>query len=152
MKSSIKTPILNIVKETVKKVKKDKLSKIGIIGTKATIKLGLYEEELRLLGIDTINPTLKEQETLTKIIVNILKGDKNKEDIKKIKKIFQRFKKEKAEGIILGCTEFPLLIKQKDTNIKLFDTIKILAKSVVECNVSQPSKRIKTPSTSRRIR
>lgn len=128
---AVKIPVLSIIKETINKAKELKLSKVGIIGTKATINFGLYQKELDKNKISYILPEKEEMNILTKIIINIMAGKKTKEDLKKIKKIIQTMKNKGAEAVIIGCTDLPLLVKQENFDILLLDTIKILAEATV---------------------
>lgn len=137
MKSSIKIPLYSILVETAKKIKALKINKVGIIGTENTLKYKLYDLILKKYGIYFIKPNKKEEKVLTKIILNILKGKKLTKDKQKIIKIINNMQKAGAKGIILGCTELPLLINQKDAKIKLFDSLKILAESTIKYSIKK---------------
>ena len=54
------------------------------------------------------------------------------ESKKEYKKIIDKFKSQGVQGVILGCTEIPLLIKPEDSSIEIFDTTMIHAKAAVE--------------------
>jgi len=83
--------------------------------------------------IDVIIPDEDEQETINEIIYNELcKGTINENSKAKYIEVINRMIKKGADGIILGCTEIGLLIKQKDLAVKVFDTTIIHVKKAVE--------------------
>ena len=124
---------ISIVRETVKKAKEYGYRKVGLFGTKLTLKIGIYQSLLKKCGIEFILPTEKERDEITKIILNILAGKKLPTDKLILEKIAARMTKEGAESIILGCTELPLLFK--NSNIRTIDTIQVLTEALVrECN------------------
>ena len=124
---------ISIVKETVKKVNEYEYRKIGLLGTRLTLKTGVYQSLLKKEGIDFILPTEKEREEITKIILNILAGKKLPADKLVLEKITIGMIENGAESVILGCTELPLLFK--NSNIRTIDTIQVLTEALVrECN------------------
>jgi len=84
-------------------------------------------------GIDVVIPDRKEREIVHNVIYKELISGIIKDDSKeKFKKIINNLKKNGAEGVILGCTEIPLLIKDEDSVIPVFDTTMIHAKKAVD--------------------
>ena len=84
-------------------------------------------------GIKVILPVDEEREILHSIISNELCSGIMKQDSKeKIKKIMEGLIRRGAKGIILGCTELPLIIKQEDVDVLIFDTTRIHAISAIE--------------------
>ena len=83
--------------------------------------------------MDVIIPNEPDREFINNVVYNELCfGIINQASKEEFKGIITRLEEEGAQGIILGCTEIPLLIKQDDANIPLFDTTKIHAKAAVE--------------------
>ena len=64
--------------------------------------------------------------------MNFLKKYLNRKQRQRFLEIINDLEQKGAQGIVLGCTEIPLLIKQEDTHLPVFDTLKIHAKAVVE--------------------
>ena len=84
-------------------------------------------------GIDVIIPDKDEREIVHNVIYNELcKGEINEASKEKYIEIISNLVANGAEGVVLGCTEIPLLIKQEDVEIKVFDTTTIHAVSAVE--------------------
>ncbi len=126
-----KIPIYNIIEETTKEIKSCKLSKIGVLATKTTIKTKLYKKMFNKYKIKLLLSNKNEMDLTNKIILNVLEGKKSRNDKKLILKVISNLKEKAAEAIVLGCTELPLLIKQKDVDLPIFDTIKVLAEFTI---------------------
>ncbi len=134
MQKSVKIPILHIVDATAEKIKEMGIKKVGLLGTKYTMEEDFYKGRLsKKHGIEVIVPDEKERQAVHNVIYNELcVGNINETSREQFKKITANLAKNGAQGIILGCTEIPLLIKQKDCAIPLFDTTEIHAKAAVE--------------------
>lgn len=130
-KEAVRIPFYSIVQETAKKVDSKKFKIVGIVGTEALLKSGLYDNILGECGIKLVKPDRNDRKILTRVILRILKGKKLVTDKAELVRMIKRLQVRGAEGIILGCTELPLIIQQEDANVMLFDTIKILAESAV---------------------
>lgn len=129
----VSIPFLHIADMTADEILKEGVSSVGLLGTKYTMSEDFYKSKLIARGINVIVPDEKEQNTINEIIYNelckgVIKNSSRKEYIKAIDKMV----KNGAQGIILGCTEIGLLIKQKDISTKVFDTTIIHAKKAVE--------------------
>ena len=99
---------------------------IGLVGTKYTMEMDFYKKRLNEENIQVLTPNAKEREFIHHIITQeLLKGIFREESKKPFLQIMSRLHLQGAEGIILGCTEIPLLIKQQDTELTLFDTLLI---------------------------
>lgn len=117
-----------------KKLLKKGLQKVGLLGTKFTMEEDFYKKVLKeKYNIDVVIPDEKEREIIHDIIFQELcKGVINEVSKEKYKKIIYNLVLKGAEGVVLGCTEIPLLLKQEDVNIPIFDTTTIHAISAVE--------------------
>jgi len=85
------------------------------------------------MGIDCVVPDLPDRDYIHDVIMNeLLKSEFKDESRQKFIDIMQGLVGKGAEGVILGCTEIPLLVKQEDTEIPLFDTLHIHASAIVD--------------------
>ncbi|MCA5013171.1 MULTISPECIES: aspartate/glutamate racemase family protein [unclassified Enterococcus] len=126
----ISIPLLHIAEETRKVIEKDKISKIALLGTKYTMTQDFYKEKLIEHGIEVMVPTKDDVEFVNQVIYEELcLGKIRKESKERYVAIIDQLAEQGAQGVILGCTEIGLLIKQEDTKVKLFDTTKIHAES-----------------------
>ena len=134
IQNKISITILHIVDVTAKKIKEKKLKRVGLLGTKYTMREEFYINRIQeKFGIEIIVPTKNEQEYMHDVIIEELaKEIINPNSKKKYIEICNNLILKGVEGIILGCTEIPLLINEDDFNIPIFDTTKIHAEAAVE--------------------
>ena len=134
IQKSIKIPILHIVDVTAEKIIERGLKKVGLLGTKLTMEKQFYKKRLKeKFNIDILVPETKEREIIQDIIFNELTHEIIKQSSKQMFiKIINNLFSKGAEGIILGCTEIPLLIKKSDLDTPVFDTTTIHARAAVE--------------------
>jgi aspartate racemase len=134
IQDNIKIPILNIIDVTAEKIIEEKMKIVGLLGTKYTMEEDFYKNRMKeKFNIDIIIPDKNEREIINNIIYKELSSGKIKSDSKEdLIKIINKLIRNKAGGIILGCTEIPLLINQNDLNHKIFNTTLIHAKAAVE--------------------
>jgi aspartate racemase len=137
VENSINIPLIHIADATGEKIVEKNIKKVGLLGTKCTMSEDFYKKRLKdKYGIETIVPNNNDQEIIDYIICeeltfNIIKKSSKQKYLRIIKKLISNG----ADGIILGCTEIPLLIKISDIDIPVFDTTKIHAKKAVECSL-----------------
>ena len=133
LQQQINVPLIHIGTATALEIKKQGLSKVGLLGTKTTMESAFYKEKLNEHGITVIVPELKYRDYIQSVIFNELFFLKLKtESRNRFLEIINYLKTKGAEGIILGCTEIPLLIKQEHTDIPLFDTLEIHCDAIVD--------------------
>lgn len=132
VQASLSIPLLHIAEVTGNKAKEAGLKKVGLLGTMFTMEHVFYKETLLDQGIETIVPEKEDRESVHHIIFDELcKGIILPESKKTYIRIIEKLIDQGAEGVILGCTEIPLLIKQEDSSIPLFDTTFLHAKAAV---------------------
>jgi len=133
VQAAINIPVIHIAEAVAKAIQKKGLTKVGLLGTRYTMQLRFYSDILAKYGIDTIIPGQDDIEFINWTIYN--EFGKNIFSLgtkKRYLEIISKLKKQGAEGIIQGCTEIPVLIKQEDCDILLFDTVKIHSAAGVE--------------------
>lgn len=131
---SVHIPLIHLADATGELVKKQGLKRIGLLGTKFTMEQDFYKGRLiEKFGLDVIVPDDKDREVVHRVIYDELcLGDVRGASKEKYLKIIKRMVDDGAEGIILGCTEIPLLVKQEDVSVPVFDTTYIHAISAVD--------------------
>ena len=123
IKEKISIPILHIAEMTAEKILEKGLKNIALLGTKYTMEQDFYKSKLIEKGINVIIPDKNDVEIINKVIYDELcLGTINSDSKKKFLEIVDKLRSKGAEGIILGCTEIGLLIKNEDTDVPLFDT------------------------------
>ena len=134
IEKSIRIPVLNMIEETLKDIKEKlpDIKKIGLLATMGIYKTRLYDQYFNKYNIAGISP---EEKAIAKImeVIYAVKADKLSRDIKEsMLKIAGDLINNGAEAIIAGCTEIPLILKQKDIPVPLIDPTNILAKAAVK--------------------
>lgn len=132
LRESIKIPIISIIESTISTIKEKKYKKVGIVSSASTRHLNLYKEKLENENIDCIIATDSEQKLLDEVILSVMTGKQSENEKQILKNIIMRMEAENVEAVILGCTELPLAITQRDCNLPLLNTIKILAEKAVD--------------------
>ena len=123
IKEKISIPILHIAEMTAEKILEKGLKNIALLGTKYTMEQDFYKSKLIEKGINVIIPDKNDIEIINEVIYDELcLGTINSDSKKKFLEIVDKLRNKGVEGIILGCTEIGLLIKNADTDVPLFDT------------------------------
>lgn len=126
-------PLIHIADAVAKQIMERGFKKVGLIGTKYTMQLGFYTDHLAKFGIETILPDQEEIDYINHTIYNEFSKNIFTADAKtNYLNIIARLKAKGAEGVIGGCTEIPILIKEGDCDIPIFDTAKIHAAAGVQ--------------------
>lgn len=133
LEQNVGLPVIHIATATAEAVRQKGLRKVGLLGTKFTMERPFFREKLAARNIEVLIPGDAERDHMHYTIFeelgrNILKPETKQFYIDEINKLADQG----AEGIILGCTEIPLLINQSDTEVPLFDTTLIHSKAAVE--------------------
>jgi aspartate racemase len=134
----ISVPLINVVDETAKVIKSSNVKSVGLLGTKFTMEGGFYAKKLlKKYQINTLTPDKKERDYIHKSIYQeFARGKFFKATKKNFLKIIENLISKGAEGIILGCTELPMLISNQDVSIPLFDTLRIHLTAAVDFAIS----------------
>ena len=133
IEKNINIPIVHIADATAKVLQKDGIRKIGLLGTAFTMQEDFYKKRIsENFDIEVIVPSLEDIQIVHKIIyeelcLGIVKDDSRKEYLR----IIDSLTSKGCEGIILGCTEICMLIKEEHTKTRLYDTTTIHAQQAV---------------------
>lgn len=133
VQAALNIPLIHIAEVTASAIKNKGMDKVGLLGTKITMEMDFYKDKLASAGIETLVPDKQEREYIHKTIhTELCKGILAPETKAGYLNIIDDLKAEGAQGIILGCTEIPLLIHQADCDIPVFDTTYLHAKAAVD--------------------
>lgn len=138
IEAEISIPLINVVDEIAKAIKSMNIKTVGLLGTKFTMEGDFYTEKLNeKYEINTLIPDKSEREYIHQAIYQEFAKGKFLESTKqKFLEIIENVIKYGAEGIILGCTELPMLIKPQNVRVPLFDTLKIHLKAAVDFSLT----------------
>ena len=134
VQSSVSIPLVHIADATAKAIMEKGLDKVALLGTRFTMEEDFYKKGLQekyKLGV--IIPSESDREVIDNVIyTELCRGITHQSSREQFKAIIEKLASNGAEGVILGCTEIPLLISQQDAEIPLFDSTKIHAQAAVE--------------------
>jgi aspartate racemase len=133
VQETIPVPLIHIAAATARQIKKRNLKTVGLLGTKMTMEQDFYKKRLNQEGITVLIPEQEERAFIHRTIDSeLLKGVFLRESKDRFLEIIRRLQSRGAEGIVLGCTEIPLLIKQEDLDFPLFNTTVIHSLAAVD--------------------
>lgn len=138
VQKEINIPIIHIAVETAAAITGKNIKKVGLLGTKYTMELDFFTSKLKDAGIEAIIPNEDDRQFIHNTIFEELsKGLVTDETRKRYITISQKLIGQGAEGIILGCTEIPLVIKPEDLPVPTFDTTQIHSDAAIEFSLSE---------------
>ena len=133
IQAAVKIPVIHIADAVAKSIGEQALKKVALLGTKYTMQMDFYKNKLAHHNIQCMIPDEDDIEYINKAIYTefskgiFLPGTK-KQFLHIIDKLVDRG----AEGVILGCTEIPILLKQEDCKVPVFDTTLLHATAAVD--------------------
>jgi aspartate racemase len=137
VEARISIPLIHIANATAGAIISKKLSTVGLLGTRYTMLLPFYRERLARHGINSLIPEDAEIDLVNQAIYGELgRGIFTTQTKELFQKIIDRLVARGAEGVILGCTEIPMLIAQADSPVPVFDTTRIHAMAAVEFSLA----------------
>ena len=134
IENEVDIKLIHIADATGVAIISEGLDTVGLLGTNFTMTEDFYKERLnKKFNIEVLIPEAEEREVIHNTIYKELISGIIKEDsLEKFQKIIINLKEKGAEGVILGCTEIPLLVKEKDSSLPIFNTMEIHAKKAIE--------------------
>ena len=127
--SMVHIPIVHIAAATADELEKHGIQKAGLLGTKYTMTQDFYKQILIDRGIDVVIPDMADVDIVNDVIFHELcMGEIKEESRRQFQRIIDGLKENGAEGVILGCTEIGMLIRQANSSLPVFDTTVIHAK------------------------
>jgi aspartate racemase len=133
IEADIRIPLLHIADATARIIRAQGLRRIGLLGTRFTMEEDFYKGRLtQKHGLEVLVPDLGDREIVHRVIYDELcLGHINQASRQHFVTIMERLAGAGAEGIILGCTEIGLLVKEGDSPVPLFDTTRLHAEAAV---------------------
>lgn len=121
---SIHIPLLHIADATAEEIARTGISTVGLLGTRFVTEQDFYKERFRVQGINVLVPDQAQRDCVHNVIYDELcAGKLIPESREKLRTIILDLQRAGAEGVVLACTELPLLIRGEDTAVRLFDTM-----------------------------
>jgi len=131
-------PLIHIADATIEAIKKQNLTTVALLGTQFTMTQDFYKQRLIDAGLQVLIPEQDARVEVHRIIKNELCVGEFKDSSREYyRQVIKDLAAQGAEGVILGCTEIGLLIKETDSPISVFDTTAIHAATAVEFLLNQ---------------
>jgi aspartate racemase len=126
-------PIVHIAEATARQIQARGLTRVGLLGTRRTMELDFYPAKMRERGIEVLVPGEEERAFVNEAILKELILDRFLPETKvRLLSIMEGLRAQGAQGVVLGCTEIPLLVKQADIDLPLFDTLALHVNAAVD--------------------
>ncbi|WP_425477021.1 aspartate/glutamate racemase family protein [Rhodanobacter denitrificans] len=134
IEAAVSIPLLHIADPTAAEIRRAGHSTVGLIGTRFTMEQAFYRDRLSMRhGLRVIVPDAEDRETIHRIIYEELcLGNIKSESRGEYRRIMGILASQGAQAIILGCTEISLLVNQQDSEVPLFDTTAIHARTAAD--------------------
>jgi len=123
-------PMISIVEVAAREAKKCEMKKLLLTGIKYTMQSSFYQDVFYKHGMKVITPSEEEQDEINKIVFNeLVLGIFKQETRAKLVSMINNYE---VDGVILGCTELPLILDQEDTEVKLLNTLVLHARAALD--------------------
>ena len=133
VQASVGVPMLSLLDAVGEAIQARGVNTVGLLGTRFTMEASLFPESLDPRGIDVLVPHAGDREYVNHVIYDeLVAGQIHDESRAGFLRVIDGLAQRGAEGIILGCTEIPLLVRETDARLPLFDTTTIHAEAALE--------------------
>jgi aspartate racemase len=123
IQQNIKIPLIHIAEAAANEIMHHHIKKVAFLGTKITMEENFFKDKLLERQIEVLIPALDDRQFMHDAVFNEMgKGIFTFETKKRFISITNDLIEQGAKGVILGCTEFPHLIKPEDCAVPTFDT------------------------------
>jgi aspartate racemase len=126
-------PWLHIVEVVAEAAASRGLSKLGVLGTKFLMEGTVYREVLSNRGIEAVIPQAERRERINALIFDeLVKGDLKSSTREYFRGVVAELTEAGCDGVVMGCTEIPLILRPEDVETPLLDSTRLLAKAALE--------------------
>ena len=130
-------PIVSIPKTVAEEAVAKGIKRIGLLGTIFTMEKDYMKKDLREAGIEVFVPSEEDRKLVaTRIFEELEKGIVKESTLAELQGVINRMKEENGiEGVILGCTELPLILNSDNCPVACFDAVEIHIRKLIELSV-----------------
>lgn len=141
VQAAVGMPLISIVDATAEAIRAARCRRVGLLGTQFTMQERFFRGGLERSGIDVLVPTPEDQVRVHSIIYDELcRGEVRSPSRAVFLEIIDSLRAAGAEGVVLGCTEIPLLVKSADCDLPLFNTTVIHADAALSRALAKAGK------------
>jgi len=139
VQKAVRMPLLSIVDTTAEAIQTAGLTLVGLLGTVFTMRERFYRDGLARFGIDVLVPDDSRQERINEVIYGELcQGEILPESRRMFLDVIDELQKAGAQGVVLGCTEIPLLVRSQDCDLPVFNTTLLHAERALNYATGSP--------------
>jgi aspartate racemase len=125
-------PWLNIAEVVAAEAEERGLRRLGLTGTRWLVESEVYPEKLVARGLDYVRPNIVEREEINRIIMDeLVHGVFKPEAVAYFQQVMERMKDEGVDGVVLGCTEIPLIMSDANSPLPTLDSTRLLARAAL---------------------
>ncbi len=133
VQDNIDIPLIHIAQAAAEEIASKNIKKVALLGTRITMEQPFFKDKLTKNGIEPLVPEAADRQYIHDAVFNEMgKGIFSPATKQRFIEIINGLVEQGAEGVILGCTEFPHLIRPEDCSVPLFDTTVIHAEAAVK--------------------
>lgn len=133
IRAMISIPLLHIAEVTADEILARNMRCVALLGTRYTMEEDFYHGVLRDRGITVLIPDAAERAMINEVIFQELcRGEIREASRRQFLAVMENLARQGARGIILGCTEIGLLVRQEDSTLTLFDTAALHAAAAAD--------------------
>lgn len=139
---AIDIELINVIDVIAREIKQRGMKKVGLMGSTFTMRNNFYRDRLfSRYGIETVLPPEEDMDLIMTVIEKELGRGVIKARSRDIfLKVIDQMVERGAEGVILGCTEIPLLVTQSDTDVPLFDSTYLHSRAAVDFSLFEENR------------
>jgi len=131
-------PWLHIAEAVANEARKRGFTKLGLTGTRWLVESSVYPDKLREEGIDVVRPDSSEREAINRIIMaELVRGVFTDASVSYFQQVIQRMKSAGCDGVVLGCTEIPLLMNDGNSPLPTLDSTRLLGRAALAYAVGE---------------
>jgi len=132
VQACVQVPMLDLPDAVAEAILAGGMKKVGLLGTQYTMEKTFYQDALGRTGITVLVPDVKDRQYVNAVIYDeLVAGHIRDESRAGLIAVMRRMAERGAEGVILGCTEIPMLVTETDAGMPLFDTTAIHAEAAL---------------------
>jgi aspartate racemase len=125
-------PWLHIAEEVGQEARRRGFKKLGLTGTRFLVNSEVYPEKLSALGIGFLRPSEEQREKINSIIFDeLVRGQQTPQALRYLQQVIDELRTSSCDAVVLGCTEIPLLIGDKESSLPTLDSTRILARAAL---------------------
>lgn len=131
--AAVEIPFLHLADVLAEKVKERRLDRVGIIGTSFTMQRPFFRDRLASHGIEVVVPEARHHDRINRIVYDeLVHGKVEGASRKALVSVIDELWDAGAQGVVLGCTELELLVRQADSEIPVFPATSLHIRAAVD--------------------